>query len=125
MVLLVYSGCVCLCTQVACEELGIDDLAEVFEWIELEQPIGSASISQVNSISIQYFNFNSTTCAQHQHLAVLLAVLLLGGSAQESHLLQVSCLLLSCTLVSCRYTKLSCAASLTTSCVDFIGVNVG
>ncbi len=28
-------------------ELGIDDLGEVFEWIELDEPLGSASISQV------------------------------------------------------------------------------
>lgn len=34
-------------SQVVCEELGIDDLSEVFEWIDLQEPIGSASISQV------------------------------------------------------------------------------
>jgi hypothetical protein len=28
-------------------ELGIDSLGEVFEWIELQEPLGSASISQV------------------------------------------------------------------------------
>ncbi len=28
-------------------ELGVSDLAEVFEWIDLEEPLGSASISQV------------------------------------------------------------------------------
>lgn len=33
--------------QVVCAELGIDDLSEVFDWIDLQQPIGSASISQV------------------------------------------------------------------------------
>ena len=29
-------------------ELRINDLSEVFEWIDLEKPLGSASISQVN-----------------------------------------------------------------------------
>jgi predicted unusual protein kinase regulating ubiquinone biosynthesis (AarF/ABC1/UbiB family) len=28
-------------------ELGIDSLEEVFDWIELSKPLGSASISQV------------------------------------------------------------------------------
>jgi hypothetical protein len=28
-------------------ELGIDSLGEVFDWIELQEPLGSASISQV------------------------------------------------------------------------------
>ena len=28
-------------------ELGVDDLGELFEWIDLERPLGSASISQV------------------------------------------------------------------------------
>jgi hypothetical protein len=40
--------CVC-CPQVLCEELGIADVGEVFEWIDLDTPIGSASISQVSS----------------------------------------------------------------------------
>lgn len=39
------------CVQVVCEELGIDDLGEVFEWIDLDKPIGSASISQVGYTS--------------------------------------------------------------------------
>ncbi len=29
-------------------ELGIDSLDEVFEWINLDKPLGSASISQVS-----------------------------------------------------------------------------
>lgn len=33
--------------QVVQQELGIDDLAEVFEWIDFDTPLGSASISQV------------------------------------------------------------------------------
>jgi predicted unusual protein kinase regulating ubiquinone biosynthesis (AarF/ABC1/UbiB family) len=28
-------------------ELGVSDLSEVFQWIDLEEPLGSASISQV------------------------------------------------------------------------------
>jgi predicted unusual protein kinase regulating ubiquinone biosynthesis (AarF/ABC1/UbiB family) len=28
-------------------ELGVTDLSEVFEWIDLAKPLGSASISQV------------------------------------------------------------------------------
>lgn len=28
-------------------ELGVQDLGQLFEWIDLEQPLGSASISQV------------------------------------------------------------------------------
>jgi predicted unusual protein kinase regulating ubiquinone biosynthesis (AarF/ABC1/UbiB family) len=35
--------------QVVCAELGIDDLDEVFDWIDLQEPIGSASISQVET----------------------------------------------------------------------------
>lgn len=37
----------CLSAQVVCQELGISDMSEVFEWIDLDKPIGSASISQV------------------------------------------------------------------------------
>lgn len=33
--------------QVLQRELGVKDLSEVFEWINLDKPIGSASISQV------------------------------------------------------------------------------
>lgn len=29
------------------QELGVNDLGELFDWIDLEQPLGSASISQV------------------------------------------------------------------------------
>lgn len=42
--------------QVVCEELGIDDLSEVFEWINLQEPIGSASISQVRYCSCSCVN---------------------------------------------------------------------
>lgn len=34
------------------KELGIRDLSEVFEWIDLEQPLGSASIAQVGSLEL-------------------------------------------------------------------------
>jgi hypothetical protein len=33
--------------EVLKRELGVDDLGELFEWIDLESPLGSASISQV------------------------------------------------------------------------------
>jgi hypothetical protein len=32
-------------------ELGIQDLSDVFEWIDLEEPLGSASIAQVGATS--------------------------------------------------------------------------
>jgi hypothetical protein len=35
---------------VVCSELGISDLSEVFDWIDLDKPIGSASISQVTQL---------------------------------------------------------------------------
>jgi hypothetical protein len=41
--------------QVLCEELGISDVGEVFEWINLDTPIGSASISQVRAPGAQVF----------------------------------------------------------------------
>lgn len=34
--------------EVLCAELGVDDLGQLFEWIDLERPLGSASISQVD-----------------------------------------------------------------------------
>lgn len=36
---------------VLCRELGVDDPSEVFEWIDLEDPLGSASVSQVTQLS--------------------------------------------------------------------------
>ena len=33
--------------SIICKELGIQDLSDVFEWIDLESPLGSASIAQV------------------------------------------------------------------------------
>jgi predicted unusual protein kinase regulating ubiquinone biosynthesis (AarF/ABC1/UbiB family) len=35
------------------EELGVDDLSRVFEWIDLEQPLGSASVSQVHKARLR------------------------------------------------------------------------
>ncbi len=32
---------------IICEELGVRDLADAFQWIDLESPLGSASIAQV------------------------------------------------------------------------------
>eukprot|EP00798_Chlamydomonas_sp_ICE-L_P027624 gene27624-7261_t len=36
-------------------ELGVDDLGEVFEWIDLEKPLGSASVSQVHKAQLKRF----------------------------------------------------------------------
>jgi hypothetical protein len=41
---------------VVCAELGIADLSEVFDWIDLEAPIGSASISQVHKAQLRRFS---------------------------------------------------------------------
>lgn len=30
-------------------ELGVSDLSEVFDWIDLEEPLGSASLAQVRA----------------------------------------------------------------------------
>jgi predicted unusual protein kinase regulating ubiquinone biosynthesis (AarF/ABC1/UbiB family) len=35
------------------QELGVDDLSRVFEWIDLEQPLGSASVSQVHKARLR------------------------------------------------------------------------
>ncbi len=35
-----------------CKELRVNDLGEVFSWINLEKPLGSASISQVGLKSL-------------------------------------------------------------------------
>lgn len=35
--------------EVLKRELGVSDLSELFEWIDLEEPLGSASISQVTN----------------------------------------------------------------------------
>ncbi len=32
--------------KIICQELGLERLSEVFEWIDLEKPLGSASIAQ-------------------------------------------------------------------------------
>jgi predicted unusual protein kinase regulating ubiquinone biosynthesis (AarF/ABC1/UbiB family) len=37
------------------EELGVADLTEVFEWIELERPLGSASIAQVHKAKLRQY----------------------------------------------------------------------
>uniref|UniRef100_A0A383WA42 LysM domain-containing protein n=1 Tax=Tetradesmus obliquus TaxID=3088 RepID=A0A383WA42_TETOB len=42
-------------TQVLCQELGISDVGEVFEWIDMDTPIGSASISQVHKAQLRRF----------------------------------------------------------------------
>lgn len=36
--------------QVLQQELGVQDLSEVFEWINLDKPLGSASVSQVRRL---------------------------------------------------------------------------
>jgi predicted unusual protein kinase regulating ubiquinone biosynthesis (AarF/ABC1/UbiB family) len=35
-------------------ELGTQDLSQVFEWIDLDKPLGSASIAQVRAAAPQY-----------------------------------------------------------------------
>ncbi|GIL52828.1 hypothetical protein Vafri_8592 [Volvox africanus] len=37
-------------------ELGVSDLSELFEWIDLENPLGSASISQVHKARLRRFS---------------------------------------------------------------------
>ncbi|KAG2426342.1 hypothetical protein HXX76_013099 [Chlamydomonas incerta] len=37
-------------------ELGVQDLGQLFEWIDLEQPLGSASISQVHKARLRSFS---------------------------------------------------------------------
>ena len=34
---------------IICNELGIKDLSELFEWVDLEAPLGAASIAQVGT----------------------------------------------------------------------------
>ena len=41
--------------EIISQELGIKDLAEVFEWIDLQSPLGSASISQVHKAKLRRF----------------------------------------------------------------------
>ncbi|GLI59949.1 hypothetical protein VaNZ11_002002 [Volvox africanus] len=38
------------------QELGVSDLSELFEWIDLENPLGSASISQVHKARLRRFS---------------------------------------------------------------------
>ncbi|GIL83202.1 hypothetical protein Vretifemale_12058 [Volvox reticuliferus] len=38
------------------QELGVSDLSELFEWIDLETPLGSASISQVHKARLRRFS---------------------------------------------------------------------
>ncbi|KIZ06293.1 hypothetical protein MNEG_1674 [Monoraphidium neglectum] len=42
--------------EVLKRELGVDDLGELFEWIDLESPLGSASISQVHKAELRRFS---------------------------------------------------------------------
>ncbi|KAI8476233.1 MAG: ABC1/COQ8 ser/thr kinase [Monoraphidium minutum] len=42
--------------EVLQRELGVDDLGELFEWIDLENPLGSASISQVHKAQLRRFS---------------------------------------------------------------------
>lgn len=39
--------------QLIKSELGISSLLEVFEWIDLQQPLGAASIAQVGAMQLQ------------------------------------------------------------------------
>ena len=38
------------------EQLGVSDLGDVFEWIDLENPLGSASIAQVHKAKLRQYN---------------------------------------------------------------------
>ena len=37
---------------IICSELGLRDLSELFEWVDLEAPLGAASIAQVGGLGL-------------------------------------------------------------------------
>lgn len=50
--------------EILTRELGVSDLGDVFEWIDLETPLGSASISQVHKGQLKRFSADELSAAQ-------------------------------------------------------------
>ncbi|WIA37974.1 hypothetical protein OEZ86_001350 [Tetradesmus obliquus] len=71
-------------TQVLCQELGISDVREVFEWIDMDTPIGSASISQVHKAQLRRFPRSQLRSLARQERGLMASLTVCPGDSAWS-----------------------------------------